>query len=116
MSLPRPFKEDRLALPISTSLFQAIDGVMSLALFPLVAPQALYKTRISVLGVPCCTLHPFRVAKVTILKRSGEAVRQIAVTNDGVFYIYFRLFSLVSKLATPTPLPKHTHTKSKNNK
>ena len=68
MSHPRPFKEDRLTLPIYTPLFQAIDGVMSLALCPLVVPQALCKTTISVLSVPCCALHPFRVAKVTILK------------------------------------------------
>ena len=40
MALSRPFKEDQRALPLSTPLFQAIDGVMSLALCPLVVFQA----------------------------------------------------------------------------
>ena len=40
MALSRPFKEDRLALPLSMPLFQAIDGVMSLDLWPQVVSQA----------------------------------------------------------------------------
>ena len=40
MALSRPFKEDRLALPLSTPLLRAIDGVMSLALCPLVVSQS----------------------------------------------------------------------------
>ena len=32
MALSRPFKEDSRVLPLSMPLFQAIDGVMSLAL------------------------------------------------------------------------------------
>ena len=33
MALSRPFKEDRQALSFHASLLQAIDGVMSLALY-----------------------------------------------------------------------------------
>ena len=40
IALSRPFKEDRLALPLSTPLLQAIRGVVSLALCPQVVSQA----------------------------------------------------------------------------
>ena len=41
MALSRPFKEDRLALPLShASLLQVIDGVASLPLCPQVVSQA----------------------------------------------------------------------------
>ena len=39
MAHSRPFKEDRRALPLSTPLIKAIDGVMSLALRPLVVSE-----------------------------------------------------------------------------
>ena len=39
MALSRPFKEGHLALPLSTPLLQAIDGVMSLVLFPQIVSQ-----------------------------------------------------------------------------
>ena len=39
MALSRPFKEDRLAFPLSTPLLQAIDGEMSLAVCPQVVSQ-----------------------------------------------------------------------------
>ena len=41
MDLSRPSKEDRRALPLSTPLLQAIDGVMSLALCPQVVSQVV---------------------------------------------------------------------------
>ena len=53
MALSRPFKEDRLALPLSTPLFQTIDGVMFLALCLQVVSQASQRFKSSEMQATC---------------------------------------------------------------
>ena len=73
MALSRPFKEDRLALPLSTprSLLQATDGVISLALCLQVVSQAPQHFRSSEKQATCEGCFARQSICLVISLRSG---------------------------------------------